>query len=82
MIPGEVVVVGRGRKVVTPDGKVSTKRGITYTWLACDVCGEVILTRGLTPDRQKLEVPEYREHFHRCRLTPRCPGRHCVGWVE
>lgn len=82
MTPGEVVVFGKGRKTVTPDGRVSTKRGETYTWLACDVCGEEILTKGLAPDRERLADPEYRAKFHRCRLTPRCPGYHVKGWLD
>lgn len=80
MTPGEVVVFGKGRKTVTPDGKVSTKRGDSYTWLACDRCGELVLTRGLAPDRERLEDEVYREKFHRCRLTPRCEGRHVRSW--
>lgn len=65
-----------------PIGKVSTKRGDSYTWLACDICGELILTKGLAPDRERLEDPEYRKKFRRCRLTPRCPGYHVVSWIE
>jgi hypothetical protein len=78
--PGTVVRVGAGRQTVGPDGKVSKKRGNTYTWLACDVCGEVVEVAGRAPDPARLSDPDYRaEHGRPCRLTPRCPGRHVVG---
>lgn len=80
-IAGRRVVFDRGRKTVDADGIIHTQRGTTYTWLGCDVCGEVILTAGLEPDQDRIQTdPDYRKGRGRpCRLTPHCSGRHVMG---
>lgn len=78
--PGEVVRFDVGRQTAGPDGKVSKKRGTSYIWLACSVCGELILTKGLAPDQARLEDADYAaKHGRPCRMTPKCPGRHLVS---
>lgn len=77
--PGAVVRDGAGRKVLNENGKVTTKRGRSYTWLLCDRCGCGTWVGGLAPDRERLEDEEYRKaHGRPCRLTPRCLGRHVL----
>jgi hypothetical protein len=77
---GSVIKDGAGRRVVGPDGKVSTKRGRSYTWLSCSHCGCGTWVAGLQPDQSRLDDPEYfKSHGRPCRLTPHCPGRHVVG---
>lgn len=78
--PGDVVRDGAGRETVGPDGKVSKKRGRSYTWLTCDRCGEGTWVAGTAPDQERLADEEYRKaHGRPCRMTPRCPGRHLIG---
>lgn len=78
--PGKVVKDGAGRQTVGPDGKVSKKRGRSYTWLACSACGQGTWVAGLAPDQSRLEDAEYfKAHGRPCRMTPRCPGRHVRG---
>lgn len=86
------LTLGDGRRIFVhefcgfcgaPIGKVSRKRGITYTWLACDHCGQISLVKGLAPDRSRLDEPDYwKDHGRPCRMTPGCRGRHLLGAEE
>lgn len=77
---GTVVKDGAGRQTLTPDGKLSKKRGRSYTWLLCDVCYCGSWVGGLAPDQGRLGDREYRKaHGRPCRLTPRCQGRHLLS---
>lgn len=56
--PWSTVVFGI---VLNPETGKKKKRGKTYIWVPCNVCGQVVLTnRWGSP----------------CRLTPRCSGRY------
>lgn len=69
-----------GRRTVDSEGTVRRQRGRSFTWLACDVCGQLVLAKGLAPDPERLGDPAYREtHGRKCRMTPRCSGRHVVA---
>jgi hypothetical protein len=78
---GTVVKDGAGRRTVGPDGKVSTRRGTSFTWLRCDVCGCGRWVKGLAPDQARLDDEDYRKsHGAHCTTGPRgCPGRHVVA---
>lgn len=77
---GTVVKDGAGRKTITVDGKASTKRGRSYTWLLCSVCGCGTWVAGLAPDQDRIDDAEYfKSHGRPCRLTPRCAGRHFLN---
>lgn len=77
---GTVVRDGAGRQTIGPDGKVSRKRGRSYTWLLCDVCFSGTFVAGLAPDQDRLGEAEYRKgHGRPCRMTPKCPGRHLLS---
>lgn len=77
---GTVVRDGAGRRTVGPDGKTSTKRGRSYTWLRCTSCCAGTWVAGLAPDQDRLGDPEYfKSHGRPCRGTPRCPGRHLLS---
>jgi hypothetical protein len=77
---GTVVKDGVGRQTVGPDGKTSTKRGRSYTWLLCTVCGAGTWVGGLAPDQARLDDEEYaKKHGRPCRMTPRCTGRHLLS---
>lgn len=77
---GTVVRDGAGRQTVGPDGKVSKKRGRSYTWLLCDVCLCGTWVAGLGPDQDRIAEAEYRKNHGRpCRMTPHCTGRHLVS---
>lgn len=81
--PGAVVRDGAGRKTVGPDGKTSTKRGRSYTWLCCDRCFAGTWVGGGAPDQERVaEDEEYRKaHGRPCRMTPRCGGRHVLSSI-
>lgn len=77
---GTVVRDGAGRQTIGPDGKVSKKRGRSYTWLRCDRCGAGSWVGGLAPDQDRLEDDDYRsKHGRPCRGTPKCTGRHLLS---
>lgn len=77
---GTVVRDGAGRQTVGPDGKVSRKRGRSYTWLECSQCGQGSWVAGLAPDQSRLNDPDYfKSHGRPCRMTPRCRGRHVLS---
>lgn len=77
---GTVVKDGAGRKVIGDNGKTSTKRGRSYTWLLCDRCFCGTWVGGLAPDQERLEEEQYRkDHGRPCRMTPRCQGRHVIS---
>lgn len=77
---GTVVKDGTGRQTIGPDGKVSKKRGRSFTWLRCDRCGCGTWVAGLAPDQARLADADYRQsHGRPCRMTPKCTGRHVVS---
>jgi hypothetical protein len=77
---GTVVKDGAGRQTVDENGKVSKKRGRSFTWLLCTVCLQGTWVAGLAPDQDRLDDVEYRKaHGRPCRMTPRCSGRHLLS---
>lgn len=78
---GTVVKDGAGRQVQHPDGRITTRRGISHTWLLCDRCGCGSFVKGLPPDQDRLGDEEYRKsHGAPCRTGPKgCGGRHLVA---